>query len=447
MFEALGISAAGTQMIIVFFVLLALRVPVAFSLGLSAIYAMWKIGFGLDLAGDLIATGITKFSLLAIPFFILAGTLMGSLGIAERMIRFFRVAVGGLPGGMGMVGTVVCLFWGAVSGSGPASVAAIGPMIIKGMEEDGYDRAFAAGLVVTGAAFSIVIPPSIGLVIYGVIAETSISRLFIAAIIPGIFMALTMLAVLPFARRNPAKAAASTSGTLNALSPSPYAGDNRRDALWHAFRDSFWGLMTPVVILGGIYSGIFTPTEAAIVATVYALLVGALAYRTLNAKVLYDALGSAAASSSVVMLIVAYASLFGWVVTVDDLVGSYSGALLGLSDNGWVILFVIMVILLIAGMFMDPVTVMFIALPIFLPVAREMGWDPVWFGVLVMVNLAIGLITPPVGINLYVAANVTKLSIERVAWGTMPFLLASLGGIVVVALVPQMSLMLVDWLR
>jgi C4-dicarboxylate transporter DctM subunit len=444
MFEAIGITGAGTQMIVVFFILMALRVPVAFALGLSAIYAMWKIGFGLDLAGDLIATGITKFSLLAIPFFILAGTLMGSLGIAERMIRFFRVAVGGLPGGMGMVGTIVCLFWGAVSGSGPASVAAIGPMIIKGMEEDGYDRAFAAGLVVTGAAFSIVIPPSIGLVIYGVIAETSISRLFIAAIIPGIFMALTMLAVLPFARRNRAQ---TDSQILQTLSPRPYAQSTRRTALWQSFRDSFWGLMTPVVILGGIYSGIFTPTEAAIVATVYALLVGALAYRTLNFRVLYDALGTAAASSGVVMLIVAYASLFGWVVTVDDLVGSYSGALLGFSDNGWVILLVVMVTLLIAGMFMDPVTVMFIALPIFLPVAREMGWDPVWFGVLVMVNLAIGLITPPVGINLYVAANITKLSIEKIASGTTPFLLASLIGICIIALVPQMSLFLVDWLR
>lgn len=444
MFEAIGITAAGTQMIVVFFLLLAVRVPVAFALGLSALYAMWKIGFGLDLAGDLIATGITKFSLLAIPFFILAGTLMGSLGIAERMIRFFRVAVGGLPGGMGMVGTIVCLFWGAVSGSGPASVAAIGPMIIKGMEEDGYDRAFAAGLVVTGAAFSIVIPPSIGLVIYGVIAETSISRLFIAAIIPGIFMALTMAAVLPFARR---QSLSGGSASLTALSPAPYAGDTRRVAVWQAFRESFWGLMTPVVILGGIYSGIFTPTEAAIVATVYALAVGAFAYRTLSLQRLYDALGTAAASSAVVMLIVAYASLFGWVVTVDDLVGSYSTALLGLSENGAVILLVIMVILLIAGMFMDPVTVMFIALPIFLPVAREMGWDPVWFGVLVMVNLAIGLITPPVGINLYVAANVTKLSIEKVARGTMPFLLASLIGIVIVATVPQMSLVLVDWLR
>lgn len=448
MFELIGISSAGTQMIIVFFLLLAVRVPVAFALGLSALYAMWVIGFGLELAGDLIATGITKFSLLAIPFFILAGTLMGSLGIAERMIRFFRVAVGDLPGGMGTVGTIVCLFWGAVSGSGPASVAAIGPMIIKGMEEDGDDRAFAAGLVVTGAAFSIVIPPSIGLVIYGVIAETSISQLFIAAIIPGIFMALIMVLVLPLAPRRIGAAGASGNGAaLQALSPHPYRDVPRRVALWQSFKDSFWGLMTPVVILGGIYSGIFTPTEAAIVATVYALAVGAFAYRTLNAKALFDALGDAAASSAVVMLIVAYASLFGWVVTVDDLVGSYSGALLGLSENGWVILMVVMLILLIAGMFMDPVTVMFIALPIFLPVAREMGWDPVWFGVLVMVNLAIGLITPPVGINLYVAANVTKLRIEQVARGTMPFLLASLFGLIVVATVPQMSLILVQWLR
>ena len=443
MFELVGIQSAGTQMIVVFFLLMAGRLPVAFALGLSALYAMWKIGFGLELAGDLIVTGIAKFSLLAIPFFILAGTLMGSLGIAERMIRFFRVAVGGLPGGMGTVGTIVCLFWGAVSGSGPASVAAIGPMIIKGMEDDGYDRAFAAGLVVTGAAFSIVIPPSIGLVIYGVIAETSISRLFIAAVIPGVFMALTMLVVLPLGRPR----GQSASPSLQALSPDPYAGLPRRRALWLSFRESFWGLMTPVVILGGIYSGIFTPTEAAIVATVYALLVGGFAYRTLTLPGLYDALGIASASSAVVLLIVAYASLFGWVVTVDDLVGSYSGALLGLSDNGWVILLVIMVILLIAGMFMDPVTVMFIALPIFLPVARQMGWDPVWFGVLVMVNLAIGLITPPVGINLYVAANVTRLSIERVAWGAMPFLLASLVGLVVVAAFPGMSLILVEWLR
>ncbi len=438
MSEILGLGA-GTQMIVAFFLLLALRVPVAFALGLSAMYAMWRIGFGFDLAGDLIATGIAKYALLAIPFFILAGTLMGALGIAERMIRFFRVLIGGLPGGMGVVGTVVCLFWGAVSGSGPASVAAIGPMIVKGMEEDGYPRAAAAALVCTGAAFSIVIPPSIGLVIYGVIAETSISALFVAAILPGIFMGVVMLAVLPFVKGRGRAA-------LDRLDPPPvshgYLGD-----LWRSFRSSFWGLMTPVVILGGIYSGIFTPTEAALVATVYALAVGAFAYRTLTWATLYDALTEAASSSAVVMLVVAYASLFGWVVTVEDLVGQYSARLLGLSESSAVILLVIMVILLVAGMFMDPVTVMFISLPIFLPVVRELGWDPVWFGVLVMVNLAIGLITPPVGINLYVAANVTRLPIERIARATLPFLAISLAGLAVIAAWPGLSLFLVEALK
>ncbi|WP_157017776.1 TRAP transporter large permease [Mesorhizobium xinjiangense] len=431
---------AGTQMLILFFILLVLRLPVAFALGLSALYAMWMLGFGLDLVGDLIAAGVAKFSLLAIPFFILAGVLMGSLGIAERMIRFFRVLIGSLPGGMGVVGTVVCLFWGAVSGSGPASVAAIGPLIIKGMEEDGYSRAFAAGLVCTGAALSIVIPPSIGLVIYGVIAETSISQLFIAAIIPGLCMGILMLATLPFAKTG---TAVSGTSRLERLMPTPYADRPYLQRLWPAFLESFWGLMTPVVILGGIYSGAFTPTEAALVATVYALGVGGLVYRTLTVAKLYASLTEAAASSAVVMLVVAYASLFGWVVTVDDLIGQYSSALLGISDNQWVILLVIMVVLLVAGMFMDAITIMFICLPIFLPVARELGWDPVWFGIVVMINLAIGLFTPPVGINLYVAANVTRLPLERVARGAAPFLVTALIGLAIVSAVPGLSSMLI----
>lgn len=434
---------AGTQMMILFFVLLFLRVPVAFSLGLSAVYAMWVLGFGLDLAGDLIASGITKFSLLAIPFFILAGALMGSLGIAERMIRFFRVLIGSLPGGMGIVGTVVCLFWGAVSGSGPASVAAIGPLIIRGMEEDGYSRGFAAGLVCTGAAFSIVIPPSIGLVIYGVIAETSIARLFIAAILPGVVLGLLMLLTLPFARRG----AATRAPSLERLAPLPHGELRYGGRLWRSFLDAFWGLMTPVVILGGIYSGVFTPTEAAIVATGYALIVGALAYRTLTFARFYQSLVEASASSAVVMLVVAYAGLFGWVVTVDDLIGQYSAFLLGISQSEWVTLLVIMAILIVAGMFMDAITIMFISLPIFLPVARELGWDPVWFGVLVMVNLAIGLFTPPVGINLYVAANITRLPLETIARGAVPFLLTSLVGLAIIAAFPALSQALVTLLE
>ncbi|MBO9455479.1 TRAP transporter large permease [Paracoccus sp. R12_1] len=423
---------AGSMMVGLFFLLLVLRVPVAFALGLSALAAMWQLGFGLDLVGDLLTAGIGKFSLLAIPFFILAGNLMGRLGIADRMIRFFRVLVGGLPGGMGLVGTVVCLFWGAVSGSGPASVAAIGPMIVRSMEEDGYSRAFAAGLVSTGAAMSIVIPPSIGLVIYGVLAETSIADLFIAAILPGILCGALMLCALPFGRVRNATA-------TRALSPNPYPGMSYARALGRSFIDSFWGLMTPVVILGGIYSGIFTPTEAAIVASVYALAVGGLIYRTLTIRGLYECLADSAAGSSVVMLVVAYAGLFGWVVTVDDLIGRYSGALLGLSSNQWVILAVIMLVVLIAGMFMDAVTIMFICLPIFLPVMRELAWDPVWFGVLIMVNLAIGLITPPVGINLYVAANITRLPLEKVARGALPFLVTSVIGLILIAAFPGLT--------
>ena len=444
----------GTQMVIAFFLLLVLRVPVAFALGLSSLYAMWVIGFGLDLVGDLLSSGISKFSLLAIPFFILAGALMGTVGIAERMIRFFRVLVGSLPGGMGIVGTVVCLFWGAVSGSGPASVAAIGPLIIKGMEEDGYPRAFSAALVCTGAALSIVIPPSIGLVVYGVIAETSISQLFIAAIVPGLVMGMLMLLTLPFANRSRKRRIAEKSATdlqrtgqgLAALSQNPWADLPCGQRLVRAFVDAFWGLMTPVVILGGIYSGIFTPTEAAIVATVYALVVGIFIYRTLNFSTLYRSVVDASASSAVVMLVVAFASLFGWVVTVDDLVGKYSSALLALSSNPNVILAVIMLVVLIAGMFMDAVTIMFITLPIFLPVVRELGWDPVWFGVALMVNLAIGLFTPPVGINLFVAANITKMSLEKIAVGAIPFLLTSLVGLALISAFPQLSKVLLAYM-
>ncbi|MEX6505344.1 TRAP transporter large permease [Jiella sp. M17.18] len=442
----------GTQMVILFFVLLALRVPVAFALGLSSLYAMWQIGFGLDLVGDLLSSGISKFSLLAIPFFILAGALMGTVGIAERMIRFFRVLVGDLPGGMGVVGTVVCLFWGAVSGSGPASVAAIGPLIIRGMEEDGYPKPFAAALVCTGAALSIVIPPSIGLVIYGVIADTSIAQLFIAAIVPGLVMGVLMIAALPFAgkARHAAAAASSAGGAtggIEGLSPSAYRGMGYPARLGRSFLDAFWGLLTPVVILGGIYGGVFTPTEAAVVATVYAIFVGLFIYRTLRFATLYQALVDASASSAVVMLVVTFASLFGWVVTVDDLVGKYSGALLALSDNQWVILAVIMLVVLVAGMFMDAVTIMFIALPIFLPVVHQLGWDPVWFGVALMVNLAIGLFTPPVGINLFVAANITRMSLEKIALGAIPFLVTSLIGLAIIAAFPQLSHVLLAWMQ
>ena len=431
----------GTQMLILFGVLLVIRIPVAFSLGLSAIYAMWQMGFGLDLVGDLISSGIAKFSLLAIPFFILAGILMGMAGLADRMIRFFRVLMGSLPGGMGVVGVVVGLFWGAVSGSGPASVAAIGPMIMRGMTEDGYSRAYSAALVCTGAALSIVIPPSIGLVVYGVIAEVSIGSLFIAAILPGMMMGVMMLLTLPFAKRGPKQIPAALMGQ-EGMDEAPWG-----QQVWTSFLEAFWGLLTPVVILGGIYSGIFTPTEAAIVAAVYAIVLGFFVYRTLTIARLIEAVSDAARSSAVVMMVVTFASLFGWVVTVDDVVGHYSEALLSFSHSPFMILIVIGLVLLIAGMFMDAITIMFITLPIFLPVVREMGWDPIWFGIFLSITLAIGLFTPPVGINLFVAANITGLSLERIAGAALPFLLTSLLGIVVISIWPDLTQYLLVWMK
>ncbi|WP_394242943.1 TRAP transporter large permease [Vibrio astriarenae] len=430
--------STGSQMIILFFALIIIGVPVAFCLALSSLYAMWQMDFGLDMVADLVIASGSKYTLLAIPFFILAGNIMGISGIAERMITFFRVLVEKLPGNMGLVGTVVCLFWGSVSGSGPASVAAIGPLIIKGMVEEGYSKPFAAGLVSTGAALSLIIPPSIGLVIYGVIAETSISDLFLATIVPGLMLGSLMILILPFSRFYSSEHDDGESISLQTQDKQqPYL--NR---LYHSFAHAFWGLFTPVLILGGIYGGIFTPTEAAIVASVYAIVVGSLIYRTINLSQLYTAFAHSACSSAVVMIVVAFAGLFGWVIEIDGLVVEYSEILITISEHPQIILFVILAILLVAGMFMDAITIMYITLPIFLPVVRELNIDLTWFGVLLMTALSIGLITPPVGINLFVAANITRCSLGSIAKGVMPFLLIAIFGLCLLVWFPQISLFL-----
>ena len=418
---------AGEAMLAAFFVLLALGVPVAFSLGLSALLAFYLMGFGFDMMGDLLYAAVARFSLLAIPFFILAGVIMGHAGIAARLVYFIQVLVGSFRGGMAVVSTVVSLFWGAVSGSGPASVAAIGPFLIEAMDREHYDKAFATALVCVGSALAIVIPPSIALIIFGVLADTSITALFLAAILPGILMGVTVLAV--------AWLRAWRKGW------GGQAVYDRSD-IWKAFKDAFWGLMTPVIILGGIYGGVFTPTEAAIVAVVYAIFVGAAIYRTLTLATLYRALGEASSASAVVMLVVAAGGLFGWVMTVEGLIQSISGALLGLSDNEIVVLLMINVILLGIGMIMDAVTIMLISLPVLMPVVRHFDWDPTWFGVMMTVNLAIGLVTPPVGINLYVGAYIAKIRFERLCLAVLPLVAAAIVGLLIIAFVPQLSLWL-----
>lgn len=414
-------------MILAFFLCLVFGVPVAYSLGVSSLLAFYLMGFGFDMMGDLLYAAIARFSLLAIPFFILAGIVMGHAGIASRMVYFVQVLVGSFRGGMALVTTVVSLFWGAVSGSGPASVAAIGPFLVEAMDREKYDRGFATALVCVGSALAIVIPPSIALIIFGVLADTSITGLFLAAILPGIVMGGVVLALAWWW--------AWRKG---------WGGDavyDRRD-LWRAFKSAFWGLLTPVIILGGIYGGVFTPTEAAIVAVVYAFFVGVVVYRTLDLPAIGRALADATSASAVVMLVVGAAGLFGWVLTVEGLIQSISASLLGLSDNPIVVLIMINLILLCFGMLMDAITIMLITIPVLLPVIRHFDWDPTWFGVMMTVNLAIGLVTPPVGINLYVGSHIAGVRFERLCLAVLPLLGAAILGLLVIIFVPELSLWL-----
>lgn len=421
----------GWLLVIVFFALIALRVPIAFALGLSSLLVLHVTGMGFSMVADLFFSNVAKFSLLAIPFFILAGVIMGEVGVAHRIVRFVELLVGNMTGGMAVVAILVALFWGAVSGSGPAAVAAIGPFLIAGMDRAGYDRGFATGLTATAAALAIVIPPSIAFVVYGILAEVSIARLFIGGIIPGVLVGLALIVW--------SLIACHREGMRGGARGTP-------QELWAAFKDAFWGLMAPVIILGGIYGGVFTPTEAAIVGVIYGLFVGLVIYRSLTLDKLFHLLVEASVSSAVVMAVVAFAGLFGWVMAIYGVVEQFSQALLAVSNNPVVIILMINIILLVAGMLMDAITIMYISLPVLLPVVRYFEWDPLWFGIMMTVNLAIGLVTPPVGINLYVAANVAGLDLNRVIQRTVPFILACLVALAVISYFPGVSLWLPNWI-
>lgn len=420
----------GWLLVLVFFALIALRVPIAFALGLSSLLVLHVTGMGFSMVADLFFSNVAKFSLLAIPFFILAGVIMGEVGVAHRIVRFVELLVGNITGGMAVVAILVALFWGAVSGSGPAAVAAIGPFLIAGMDRAGYDRGFATGLTATAAALAIVIPPSIAFVVYGILAEVSIARLFIGGIIPGALVGLALIIWSLIASHR--------EGMRGGARGTP-------QELWEAFKDAFWGLMAPVIILGGIYGGVFTPTEAAIVGVIYGLFVGLVIYRSLTVDKLFRLLVEASVSSAVVMAVVAFAGLFGWVMAIYGVVEQFSQALLAVSNNPLVIILMINIILLVAGMLMDAITIMYISLPVLLPVVRYFEWDPLWFGIMMTVNLAIGLVTPPVGINLYVAANVAGLDLNRVIARTVPFIMACLVALAVISYFPGVSLWLPNW--
>ena len=419
---------------VVFAVLLLLGTPIAVCLGVSSILAMLVLGAGrpvsvvLGTVPQLVSAATSKSVLLAIPFFILGGNIMEKSGISGKLISLAEACVGHLKGGVAMVCVIVACFFAAISGSGPATVAALGLILIPAMVKVGYDAPFAAALMATAGAIGVIIPPSITFVVYGSISDTSIGSLFISGVIPGLLMGAALIIITLWL------------GRKSELKRLPKATGRQR---WIAFKDAFWGLLMPVIILGGIYGGIFTPTEAAAVSAVYGLVIGIFIYKTLKIKQLKKILIDTASTTATVMFITAAATLFAYVLTRARIDVAISSMLTDIAGGNQIIfLLIVNVVLLIAGCFLDSTSALYIFTPLFVPVAQALGMNLIHFGTIMIVNLAIGLVTPPVGVNLYVACGIAYTSLKKISVSVIPLLVAALIVLLLVTYVPSLSLCL-----
>ena len=414
-----------------FFVFLILGVPIALCLGLSSVCAILYSGTSLTIVATNMYSGISKFLLLAIPFFVLSGNIMAKAGISRRLIDFVDTCVGHKKGGIAIVCVIVSCFFGAISGSGPATVAALGAVLIPAMvEQGGFSAPFSTALMATSSSVAIVIPPSIAFVVYASITGVSIADMFMAGIVPGILMGVALIIVVLLEAKK------------HDIKPSRQKATAKER--WDTFKDAFWGFLMPVIILGGIYGGIFTPTEAAAVSVVYGLFVGMVIYREVSFRDLFDILVDSAKTTGGIMLIVASASLFSFVCTKFGIADAASGLLASIAHNQFVFLLIVNIIFLIAGCFIDANSAMYIFIPIMLPVCKALGYDVVAFGVMATVNLAIGQVTPPVGVNLFVAISIKikkglEVTLQQISKAVMPMIAASVAVLLIVTYVPAVS--------
>lgn len=414
-----------------FFIFLILGVPIAYCLGLSSVCAILYSGTSLSIVATNMYSGISKFLLLAIPFFVLSGNIMAKAGISKRLIDFVDTCVGHKKGGIAIVCVIVACFFGAISGSGPATVAALGAVLIPAMvEQGGFSAPFSAALMATSSSIAIVIPPSIAFVVYASITGVSIADMFTAGIIPGLLMGVALVVVVMLEARK------------HNIQPSREKASGKER--WETFKDAFWGFLMPVIILGGIYGGIFTPTEAAAVSVVYGIFVGMVIYREVTFKDLLDIMVDSAKTTGGIMLIVACASLFSFVCTKFGIAEAASALLASISGNQFIFLLIVNVIFLIAGCFIDANSAMYIFIPIMLPVCKALGYDIVAFGVMATVNLAIGQVTPPVGVNLFVAISIKikkgmEVTLQTIAKAVVPMIVACLVVLGMITYVPSIS--------
>lgn len=416
----------------ILFCLLFLGVPVAIALGLASVLSMLLFGDQslLSTAQRFFHT-MQVYPLLAVPFFVLAGTFMTTGGVARRMINFANALVGHYRGGLAMAALLSCAFFAAVSGSAPATVVAVGSVMIAGMVSSGYTRGFAAGVICNSGTLGILIPPSLVMVVYGAITESSIGRLFIAGILPGILLTAAMMATIIFIARKqemPRQEAASFAEVVK------------------AGREALWGLMLVVIILGGIYAGIFTPTEAAAVSAVYAFAIAVWVYKDISLKDVPGVLIEAGRITTMLMFIIANAYMFAFFLTTEQIPQLASQFLTELGLPVWGFLLLLNILLLVAGNFMEPTSVILILTPIVFPLAMDLGIDPIHLGVLMVVNMQIGLVTPPVGLNLFVTAGIAEMSLEDTIKASLPWLGVLLVVLLLITFIPAISLIVPDLL-
>ena len=407
--------------------LVLLSVPIGYAIGMATLVTLLLFSnTGVALITQNCITGCDSFPLMAIPFFMLAGNLMSSGGVAKRIVNFCDTLLGWLTGGLGIVTTLACMFFAAISGSAMATTSAIGGFMIPEMEERGYDKAFSASLAACAGTIGVIIPPSIPFVIYAVVVNCSISQLFIAGLLPGILMGVALIVVCVIVSKR-----------------KGYQKKSRRPSareVWVSFKDAFWALLTPVIILGGIYSGIFTPTESAVVAVVYCVIVSVFVYHEFKLKDVYKALYDSINVNGMTTFMVGFSMAFAAYLTMERIPNRIATALLNVTDNRILLLLLINLLLLVVGCLIDNIPATIILSPILLPVVQDLGMSPITFGVMITMNLAIGFVTPPYGIDLFVASAISKLPMTQLIAPTIRFILSLLVVLMLVTFCPPVTL-------
>jgi C4-dicarboxylate transporter DctM subunit len=414
-------------LLISFFILVFLRVPIAISLALATIFMLFMADFNMNMMPQRMFTALDSFPMMAIPGFVLAGAIMARGGISKYLIEALRAWVGHLPGGLSVVTLLACGIFAAISGSSPATAAAIGSIMIPALVAAGYEKKYALGLVAAGGTLGILIPPSVPLIIYGITSEESIGKLFMAGVIPGLgLLAVLIVAAIVYAKMQ------------------GYQGDEK--ATWEErgrkSLKAIWGAFLPVLILGTIYSGVVTPTESAIIAVVYGLIVSIFIYRELSWKDFRQILVESINVTAMIFLIIGAASLFGLYLTNEQVPQKVGAWIAESGMNKWIFMLIVNLLFFILGMFLEAVSIILITLPILLPILKHFGIDLYHFAIIMVINLELGMITPPVGLNLFVVAGIAKEKLGMVVRGVIPFIVLMIAYLVVVILFPQLSLWL-----